>query len=154
MKQSNSPIKKQEEKTHILNTVILLITSPFEPTGHIPNSSLNVDWMYLVALGIVQLHLSPAHTVWFWPRFGHLGQILKTLKDSYNPRLKFLVFDCWFDMFTDSRFMVVAIKFHLRRNSGSVKRFGSQSCSVTTPTMNFSIQTMSRINARELFYQS
>ncbi len=30
----------------------------------------------------------------------------------------------------------VAIKFHLRRNSGSVRRFGAQSCSVTTPTMN------------------
>ncbi len=52
------------------------------------------------------------------------------------PRLKSVVFDRWFDMFTDSRLMAVAIKFHLRRNSGSVRRFGAQSCSVTTPTMN------------------
>ncbi len=80
--------------------------------------------------------LSPAHTVRFWPRFGRLRQILKILKDSYNPRLKSVVFDRWFDMFTDSRLMAVAIKFHLRRNSGSVRRFGEQSCSVTTPTMN------------------
>ncbi len=80
--------------------------------------------------------LSPAHTVRFWPRFGRLRQILKILKDSYNPRLKSVDFDRWFDMFTDSRLMAVAIKFHLRQNSGSVRRFGEQSCSVTTPTMN------------------
>ncbi len=80
--------------------------------------------------------LSPAHTVRFWPRFGRLRQILKILKDSYNPRLKSVVFDRWFDMFTDSRLMAVAIKFHLRRNSGSVRRIGAQSCSVTTPTIN------------------
>ncbi len=67
---------------------------------------------------------------------GRLRQILKILKDSYNPRLKSVVFDRWFDMFTDSRLMAVAIKFHLRRNSDSVTRFGTQSCSVTTPTMN------------------
>ncbi len=35
----------------------------------------------------------------------------KILKDSYNPRLKSVVFDRWFDMFTYSRIMaVVAIK--------------------------------------------
>ncbi len=49
--------------------------------------------------------LSPAHTVRFWPRFGRLRQILKILKDSYNPWLKSVVFDRWFDMFTDSRLM-------------------------------------------------
>ncbi len=80
--------------------------------------------------------LSPAHTVRFWPRFGRLRQILKILKYSYNPRLKSVDFDRWFDMFTDSQLMAVAIKFHLRQNSGSVRRFGEQSCSVTTPTMN------------------
>ncbi len=80
--------------------------------------------------------LSPAHTVRFWPRFGRLRQILKILKDSYNPRLKSVVFDRWFDMFKDSRLMAVAIKFHLRQNSGSVRRFGEQSCSVTTSTIN------------------
>ncbi len=84
----------------------------------------------------ILIELSPAHTVRFWPRFGRLRQILKILKDSYNPRLKSVVFDRWFDMFTDSRLMAVAMKFHLRRNSGSVRRFGAQSCSVTTPTMN------------------
>ncbi len=80
-----------------------------------------------------------AHTVRFWPRFGRLRQILNILKDSYNPRLKSVVFDHWFDMFTDSRLMTVVnlvIKFHLRRNSVSVRRFGTQSCSVTSPTMN------------------
>ncbi len=56
--------------------------------------------------------------------------LLKILKDSCNPRLKSVVFDRWFDMFTDSRLMAVAIKFHLRRNSGIVRRFGAQSCSV------------------------
>ncbi len=80
--------------------------------------------------------LSLAHTVRFWQRFGRLRQILKILKDSYNPRLKSVVFDRWFDMFTDSRLMAVAIKFNLRRNSGSVRRFGSLSCSVTSLTMN------------------
>ncbi len=65
----------------------------------------------------------------FWPRFARLRQILKILKDSYNPRLKSVDFDRWFDMFTDSRLMAVAIKFHLRRSSGSVRRFGEQSCS-------------------------
>ncbi len=58
---------------------------------------------------------------------------LKIVKDSYNRRLKSVVFDCWFDVFTASRIMAVAIKFHLRRNSGSVRRFGTLSCSVTTP---------------------
>ncbi len=82
------------------------------------------------------IQLSPAHTVRFWSRFGHLRQILKILKDSYNPRLKSVVFDRWFDMFTDSWLMAVAIKFHLRQNSGCVRRFGEQSCSVTTPTIN------------------
>ncbi len=80
--------------------------------------------------------LSLAHTVRIWSRFGRLRQILKILKDFYNPRLKSVDFDRWFYMFTDSRLMAVAIKFHLRRNSGSVRRFGAQSCSVTTPTMN------------------
>ncbi len=80
--------------------------------------------------------LSPAHTVRFWPRFARLRQNLKILKDSYNPRLKSVDFDRWFDMFTDSRLMAVAIKFHLRQSSGSVRRFGAQSCSVTTPMMN------------------
>ncbi len=91
-----------------------------------------------IALSIKEsnVDLSPAHTVRFWPRFGRLRQNLKILKDSYNPRLKSVVFDRWFDMFTDSRLMAVAIKFHLRRNSGSVRRFGTQSCSATTPTMN------------------
>ncbi len=78
--------------------------------------------------------LSPAHTVRFWPRFGHLGQILKILKDSCNPRLKSVVFDRWFDMSTGSRLMAVAINFFLRLNSGSVRRFQTLSCSVTSPT--------------------
>ncbi len=86
--------------------------------------------------------LSPAHTVRFWPRFARLRQILKILKDSYNPRLKSVDFDRWFDMFTDSRLMAVAIKFHLRQNSGSVRRFGEQSCSVTTPTMNVKLSPL------------
>ncbi len=100
------------------------------------------------------IDLSPAHTVQFWPQFGRLRQIVKILKDSYNPRLKSVVFDRWFDMFTDSRLMAVAIKFHLRRNSGSVRRFGTLSCRVTTPTMNvklcpfFKTSYKSRINAR------
>ncbi len=66
--------------------------------------------------------------------FGHLGQILKILKDSCNPRLKSVVFDRWFDMSTDSRLMAVAIIFFLRLNSGSVRRFQTLSCSVTSPT--------------------
>ncbi len=78
--------------------------------------------------------LSPAHTVRFWPRFGRLRQILKILKDSCNPRLKSVVFDRWFDMSTDSRLMAVAINFFLRLNSGSVRRFQTLSCSVTSPT--------------------
>ncbi len=78
---------------------------------------------------VMYCDLSLAHTVRFWPRFGRLRQILKILKDSYNPRLKSVVFDRWFDIFT-------AIKFHLRRNSGSVWRFGTLSWSVTSPTMN------------------
>ncbi len=78
--------------------------------------------------------LSPAHTVGFWPRFGRLRQILKILKDSCNPRLKSVVFDRWFDMSTDSRLMAVAINFFLRLNSGSVRRFQTLSCSVTSPT--------------------
>ncbi len=36
--------------------------------------------------------------------FGHdlvvCDKFLKILKYSYNPRLKSVVFDCWFDMFT------------------------------------------------------
>ncbi len=80
------------------------------------------------------LTLSPAHTVGFWPRFGRLRQILKILKDSCNPRLKSVVFDRWFDMSTDSRLMAVAINFFLRLNSGSVRRFQTLSCSVTSPT--------------------
>ncbi len=88
--------------------------------------------------------LSRAHTVRIWPRFGRLRQNLKILKDSYNPRLKSVVFDCWFDMFTDSRLMAVAIKFHLRRNSGTVRRFGAQSCSVTTPMMNVKLSPFFR----------
>ncbi len=79
-------------------------------------------------------HLSPAHTVGFWPRFGRLRQILKILKDSCNPRLKSVVFDRWFDMSTDSRLMAVAINFFLRLNSGSVRRFQTLSSSVTSPT--------------------
>ncbi len=50
----------------------------------------------------------------FWPRFGCLRPILKILKDSYTPRLKPVVFDHWFDMFTDSRSMAVAIKFYFK----------------------------------------
>ncbi len=69
-------------------------------------------------------------------RFVRLRQIYKILKDIYNPRLKSVVFDRWLDMFTDSRLMAVAIKFHLWRNSGSDRRFGAQSYSVTTTTMN------------------
>ncbi len=70
----------------------------------------------------------------FWPRFGRLRLILKILKDSCNPRLKSVVFDRWFDMSTDSRLMAVAINFFLRLNSGSVRRFQTLSCSVTSPT--------------------
>ncbi len=66
--------------------------------------------------------LSPAHVL--------------VIPDFYNPRLKSVVFDRWFDMFTYSRLMAVAIKFHLQRNSASVRRFGPQFCSVTTPMMN------------------
>ncbi len=67
--------------------------------------------------------------------------LLKILKDSCNPRLKSVVFDRWFDMFTDSRLMAVAIKFHLRRNSGIVRRFGAQSCSVTSPTIKLRLSS-------------
>ncbi len=70
----------------------------------------------------------------FWPRFGRLRQIFKILKDSCNPRLKSVVFDRWFDMSTDSWLMAVAINFFLRLNSGSVRRFQTLSCSVTSPT--------------------
>ncbi len=72
----------------------------------------------------------------FWPRFGRLRPISKILKDSYNPRLKSVVLDRWFDMFTGSRLMAVTIKFHLRRNSGSIRRFGAQSCSDETQTVS------------------
>ncbi len=65
-------------------------------------------------------------------------QILKIIKDSYNPRLKSIVFDHWF---TESRLMAVAIKSHLRRHSGSVRRFGAQSCSVTSPTMKLKLSS-------------
>ncbi len=90
-------------------------------------------WVKTISPNIKWL-LSPAHTVRFWPRFGRLRQILKILKDSCNPRLKSVVFDRWFDMSTDSRLMAVAIHFFLRLNSGSVRRFQTLSCSVTSPT--------------------
>ncbi len=60
----------------------------------------------------------PGSHVRFWPWFGRLRQILKIQKDFYNPRLKSEVFDCWFDMFNDSRLMA---KFDFRQNSGSQK---------------------------------
>ncbi len=88
----------------------------------------------LLQTGTSILKLSPAHTVRFWPRFGRLRQILKILKDSCYPRLKSVVFDRWFDISTDSRLMAVAINFFLRLNSGSVRRFQTLSCSVTSPT--------------------
>ncbi len=95
-----------------------------------PHTDVSRNLATVVIRGV----LSPAHTVRFWPRFGHLGQILKILKDSCNPRLKSVVFDRWFDMSTDSRLMAVAINFFLRLNSGSVRRFQTLSCSVTSPT--------------------
>ncbi len=64
-----------------------------------------------IARWIGNRRLSPAHTLRFWPRFGRLRQILKILKKSYNPRLKSVFFDRWFDTFTDSLLMAVAIKF-------------------------------------------
>ncbi len=88
----------------------------------------------VTALSFCSITYSPAHTVRFWPRFGRLRQILKILKDSCNPRLKSVVFDRWFDMSTDRRLMAVAINFFLRLNSGSVRRFQTLSCSVTSPT--------------------
>ncbi len=88
-----------------------------------------------------------------WP-----SETKKKLQDSYNPRLKSVVFDRWFDMFTDSRLIAIVIRFDLRRNSGSVRIFGAQCCSVTSPTKNrklssFFKTSMSRMNAR-LLYQS
>ncbi len=91
---------------------------------------------HLVPYSGNQGYLCPAHTVRFWPQFGRLRLILKILKDSYNPRLKSVVFDRWFDIFTDSQLIIVAIQFHIRRNSGSVRRFGTLFCSVTIPMMN------------------
>ncbi len=72
--------------------------------------------LHLAASNLIGCHLltlKPAHTVRFWPRFGRMRPILKILK-IHNPRLKSVVFDRWFDMFTDSRLMAAAIKFHLR----------------------------------------
>ncbi len=83
----------------------------------------------------------PGHIVRFWPRFGRLRQNWKILKDFYNTRLKSIVFDCWFDMFTDSRLMAIVIKFDLRRYSDSVRRFGEQSCSVTSPTTDIKLSS-------------
>ncbi len=83
----------------------------------------------------------PGHIVRFWPRFGRLRQNWKILQDFYNTRLKSIVFDCWFDMFTDSRLMAIAIKFDLRRYSDSVRRFGEQSCSVTSPTTDIKLSS-------------
>ncbi len=82
----------------------------------------------------------------FWPRFGRLRQILKILKDSCNPRLKSVVFDRWFDMSTDSRLMAVAINFFLRLNSGSVRRFQTLSCSVTSPTTTSNQEPIGALN--------
>ncbi len=67
--------------------------------------------------------------------------VWEILKDSYNPRLKSVVFDRWFDMFTDSRLMAVAIKFHLR-----VRRFAPLSCSVTTPTMKLKLSSFFKMS--------
>ncbi len=129
----------------MLSTSILFAKQNIFNSGFISNSDLRAFKQHenpnqaVVLWHIdqtVSSGLNPAHTVWFWPRFGCLRQILKILKDSYNPLLKSVVFDRWLDMFTDSRLMAVAIRFHLRRNSGSVRRFGTLSCSVTTPTMN------------------
>jgi len=44
------------------------------------------------------------------------------------------VFDCSFDMFANSQLMTIAIKFYLKWNSGSVRRFDAQSSSVTSTT--------------------
>ncbi len=67
--------------------------------------------------GEVHINSSKARlTLWrFWPRFCSSETNFENPKDSYNPRLKSVDFDRWFDMFTDSRLMAVAIKFHLRR---------------------------------------
>ncbi len=74
-------------------------------------------------------HCAILATIWSSQRL-----ILKILKDSCNPRLKSVVFDRWFDMSNDSRLMAVAINFFLRLNSGSVRRFQTLSCSVTSTT--------------------
>ncbi len=76
-------------------------------------------------------------------RFGRLRQILKILKDSYSPWLKSVASDRWFDMFTDSRLTAAVIKLYL--DSGSVRRCGTQSCSVTS-TMNSKRSSRTRFN--------
>ncbi len=73
---------------------------------------------------IIASHSSPRaqaqRTLCDLSQFSCLRQIRKNLKDSYYTTLKSVVFDCWFDMFTDSWLMATAIKFDLQRNSGSV----------------------------------
>ncbi len=65
----------------------------------------------------------------FWPWFGRLRQILKILKDSYDPRLKSVVFYHWFDMFTDSRLMAVDQKRSISPPKFCQCWFGTLSCS-------------------------
>ncbi len=84
--------------------------------------------IFSVSLTKAQLTLCDLATIW------SSETNLEILKDSCNPRLKSVVFDRWFDMSTDSRLMAVAINFFLRLNSGSVRRFQTLSCSVTSPT--------------------
>ncbi len=78
-----------------------------------------------------QLTLKPSSHCAILARFDRLRQILKTLNNSYYPRLKSVVFDCWFDMFTNSRLMAVTIT--------SPRRFGTQACSVTSSMTNIKL---------------
>ncbi len=70
--------------------------------------------------------------------FGHdlviWRKILKILKDSYNPRLKSVVFDRWFDMFIDKPINGHWDKFLPSNEILAVSKFGEQSCSVTSTT--------------------
>ncbi len=117
-----------------------------EPPQHLATHRLPVTVTQRCSLDLPTNIVAPCrNSVWFWPRFGHLRQILIILKDSCNPRLKSVVFDRWFDMFSDSRLVAVASQFYLWQNSVSVRRFGAQSCSVTTPMTNVKLSSFFKI---------
>lgn len=55
--------------------------------------------------------------------------------------VKSVVFDCWFDMDTDSQLMAIAIIFFLWWSFGSVRRFQTLACNVTSSRMNVNPRT-------------